>query len=237
MGSRFTTLSLASASVAVTTVVAAGAVGVSRARAEPSAGCALAGTRIAQTDTLVVHARAYVGGYQRLEVCRRRSGERSVLVRGNYYGSLAGRRTVTARGNTVAFAQVSRDDGADGDIPFTFVTVWRSAQPTDRVVSFRPDGDQDRFTADAVTTTAISRHGRVAWISCTASSERQDRCFDGVARRVMLWDANTTPGPGHVRQLAFDRRIGSQSLRIDDARGRVRWMTTAGPRSAALSAP
>lgn len=62
---------------------------------------------------------------QRLEVCRRRNGERSVLVRGNYYGSLAGRRTVAARGNTVAFAEVSRDDGADGDAPFTFVTVWR----------------------------------------------------------------------------------------------------------------
>jgi hypothetical protein len=166
-----------------------------------------------------------------VHACRTGIGD-MLLARNSYYDGFGGRGAIAVRGNDVAWASVSRDDGADGDVPVLNVTARSLVTPRERL-SARSNGS--RYTindagiplsAAAVSGIVIAANRSVAWIACDAGSyidrnEHYDRCGSG-PRSVWLAADGTSLARSNdaPRELARGWSIEAGSLRVDAA-GRV----------------
>ncbi len=185
-----------------------------------------------------------------INVCVRATRHSSRLSYEGYHDEFAGRRALAARGRVVAWAQVVRDDGADGDIAVLNIKARDLDAPPDAPGLYaRSNGTRygcERgycTSAGAVSQILIAADGTVVWIACDAEGGGAgddaiyDKCGPGgrsiwAARRG--YDLSQRTQPGALRELARGSTIAGRSLQLSENGRRISWTQRRQRRSAAL---
>lgn len=185
-----------------------------------------------------------------INVCVRATRRSSRLTYEGYYFDFAGRRALAARGRVVAWAQVIRDDGVDGDVAVLDVMARDlDAPPAALELSARSNGTRygcERgycTSASAVSQIVIAAGGMVVWIACDAEGVGggdepiYDKCGPG-GRSIWAaprgYDLSQRTQPGALRELARGSSIAGRSLQLSENGRRISWTQRQQRRSAAL---
>jgi len=184
-----------------------------------------------------------------VNACVRATRRNSRLTYEGYYEDFGGRRSPAARGRVVAWVQVIRDDGADGDVAVLNIMARDLDAPRDALeVLARSNGTRygcERgycTSASAVSQIVIAADGTVIWIACDAQGNDggddaiYDKCGPG-GRSIWAappgYDVSRTQ-PGALRELARGSSIAGRSLRLSDNGQRISWIQRHHRRSAPL---
>jgi hypothetical protein len=185
-----------------------------------------------------------------INVCVRATRRSSRLTYDGYYFDFAGRHALAARGRVVAWAQVIRDDGADGDVAVLNILARDLDAPRDALELYaRSNGTRygcERgycISASAVSQIVIAADGTVVWIACDAEGVGPgddpiyDKCGPG-ARSIWAarrgYDLSQRTQPGALRELARGSSIAGRSLRLRDNGRRISWTQRQQHQSAVL---
>ena len=209
--------------------------GASVAVPAPQGSCAPRSATILRSVGKVVVYRTVPLGRAHLRsvrACRPGVGD-MLLARNGYYEGFGGRRAVAVRGNEVAWVDVARDDGLDGDV--AVLDVVARDLGSDEGPRLRARSNGSRYvvndsgipvSADGVPSIVIAADRSVAWIACDAGSSRDenehyDRCAGGLRSVWLARDGSDIARPDDPqRELARSATIEARSLRLDAA-GRV----------------
>lgn len=204
-------------------------------------------------EDVVVYRRAPAARFKAasINVCERTTRRSSRLTYEGYYFDFAGRRALAARGRFVAWAQIIRDDGIDGDVGIIDISARdvRSAGG-ELALSARSNGLRYACfsglcsSAQAVSQIVIAPDRSVVWIACdlarASDSEREaeDECAAG-ARSVWLappgYGVRRPSATGPMRELARGATIASRSLRLSADGRSISWRQRGARRTARLT--
>ena len=209
-------------------------------------------TVVKRFSDVVVYRRppAARDGAASVNVCVPATRRSARLTYEGSYDDFGGRRALAARGRVVAWAQVIRDDGADGDIAVLNIKARDLDAPPDALELYaRSNGTRygcERgycTSASAVSQILIGADGTVVWIACDAEgvgrgdSPIYDTCGPGgrsiwAARRG--YDLSKRTQRGALRELARGSSIAGRSLQLSETGRRISWTQRQQRRSAAL---
>lgn len=157
------------------------------------------------------------------------------LARNGYYEGFAGRRAVAVRGNEVAWVEVIRDDGIDGDLAVLRVNARDLGSKKNRLYArsngarYAVDGTDISSSALGVPTMVIGANRSVAWIACDMGpsieeNESFDRCAPGPRSVWLAPDGTGMTQPFDApRELARSWKIKARSLRLDPSGHMLTW--------------